>query len=238
MRATRTSVTKGVDFFVYGWLIVNREGILMIFESFMVGMLQTNCYLVGDEETRRAVVIDPGGDSKRIAERLMSLNLELSGILNTHAHFDHVMEAWLLRKQAGGEIYMSATDEPLLTNRMVGMSAVLTDAGDVKTCTIDRYIKEGDEIHVGSLRFDVIETPGHTPGHVSFHLPAAKILFVGDTLFAGSIGRTDFPGGSYEQLIRSVREKIFPLPGDTMVYPGHGPETTVEREKRINPFFL
>jgi hydroxyacylglutathione hydrolase len=91
---------------------------------------------------------------------------------------------------------------------------------------------------VGALCFDVIETPGHTPGHVSFHLAAAKMLFVGDTLFAGSIGRTDFPGGSYEQLIRSVREKIFPLPGDTMVYPGHGPETTVEREKRSNPFFV
>jgi hydroxyacylglutathione hydrolase len=220
-----------------GFPVRIEEGILMIFESFVVGMLQTNCYLLGDEETRRAVVIDPGGDSKKIAERLKNLNLELSSILNTHAHFDHVMEAWLLRKQAGGEIIMSAVDEPLLTNRMVGMSAVLSNAGDVNACTIDRYVKEGDEIQVGSLCFDVIETPGHTPGHVSFHLSAAKMLFVGDTLFAGSIGRTDFPGGSYEQLIRSVREKIFPLPGDTMVYPGHGPGTTVEIEKRSNPFF-
>lgn len=209
----------------------------MIFESFMVGMLQTNCYLVGDEETHTAVVIDPGGDSKRIAQRLKDLNLELSSILNTHAHFDHVMEAWLLKQLAGGEIIMNATDEPLLTDRTVGMSAVLSNSSDVNACTIDRYIKEGDQIKLGSLLFHVIETPGHTPGHVAFYLPAAKMLFIGDTLFSGSIGRTDFPGGSHEQLIRSVREKVFPLPGDTLVYPGHGPETTIEREKRSNPFF-
>lgn len=210
----------------------------MIFESYVVGMLQTNCYLVGDEESRKAAVIDPGGDSKTIARRLKDLNLQLSLILNTHAHFDHVMEAWTLKGIAGGEIVMSAKDEPLLTNRMVGMSAVLSNPGEVKTCSIDRYVQEGDEIQLGSLLFQVIETPGHTPGHVSFYLPASRMLFVGDTLFAGSIGRTDFPGGSYEQLIQSVREKVFPLPGETVVYPGHGPETTIQREARTNPFFV
>ncbi len=209
----------------------------MIFESFVVGMLQTNCYLVGDEASRRAVVIDPGGESKRIAQRLRENNLELSSILNTHAHFDHVMEAWLLRQMVGGEIVMHPRDEALLSDRMVGMGAVLKNAGDMAVLKVDRHVLEGDRIQVGSLLFEVIETPGHTPGHVSFYLAAEKMLFVGDTLFAGSIGRTDFPGGSYDQLIRSVREKVFPLPGETVVYPGHGPETTVEREKLTNPFF-
>ncbi len=210
---------------------------LMIFESFVVGMLQTNCYLLGDEESRKAVVIDPGGDSGRIFQRLRDAGLELSGILSTHAHFDHVTDCWALRQLAGGEVMMHPDEEMILSNRMVGMGAVVKSAGELAACGIDRLIRGGDQIEVGSLVFHVIETPGHTPGHVSFHLPLEKMIFVGDTLFAGSIGRTDFPGGSYDQLIRSVREKIFPLPGETLVYPGHGPETTVERERLTNPFF-
>jgi len=213
------------------------EGELMIFDSFVVGMLQTNCYLVGDEESGKAVVIDPGGDSKKIVQRLRESNLQLISILSTHAHFDHVMEAWLLKQLAGGEIVMHPRDEALLSDRMVGMAAVLKNSVDTAAFTIDRHVVEGDQIQVGSLLFQVIETPGHTPGHVSFYMPAKKMIFVGDTLFAGSIGRTDFPGGSHDQLIQSVREKVFPLPGETVVYPGHGPETTVEREKLTNPFF-
>ncbi|MCU0589149.1 MAG: MBL fold metallo-hydrolase [Syntrophobacteraceae bacterium] len=209
----------------------------MIFETFMVGMLQTNCYLVGDEHSRKAVVIDPGGDSQRIARRLREEGLELSAILNTHAHFDHVMECWMLKSLTGGEIIMHPGDEGLLSDRMVGMGAVMKSAVDLAACSIDRQVRGGDQIEIGSLIFHVIETPGHTPGHVSFHLPREKMIFVGDTLFAGSIGRTDFPGGSYDQLIRSVREKIFTLPGETLVYPGHGPETTVDRERTTNPFF-
>lgn len=209
----------------------------MVFESFVVGMLQTNCYLLGDERTGKAVVIDPGGDSGRIARHLKNAGLELCCILNTHAHFDHVGECWALKALVGGEVMMHPKEEEILTNRMVGMGAVLKSPGELAACSIDRPIREGDEIEVGSLVFHVIETPGHTPGHVSFHLPAERMIFVGDTLFAGSIGRTDFPGGSHHQLIRSVREKIFPLPGETRVYPGHGPGTTVERERLTNPFF-
>jgi glyoxylase-like metal-dependent hydrolase (beta-lactamase superfamily II) len=209
----------------------------MVFDSFVVGMLQTNCYLLGDEESHKAVVIDPGGDSKKIAQRLREKNLELMSILCTHAHFDHVMEAWLLRQLAHGEVVMHPRDEALLSDKMVGMAAVLKNSGDAAAFTVDRHVVEGDRIQVGSLFFQVIETPGHTPGHISFYMPANQMIFVGDTLFAGSIGRTDFPGGSYDQLIQSVREKIFPLPGETVVYPGHGPETSVELEKRTNPFF-
>jgi len=209
----------------------------MIFESFVVGMLQTNCYLLGDERTGKAVVIDPGGDSGRIAQRLKERKLELCSILNTHAHFDHVADCWALQGVAGGEVAMHPDDEATLSNRMVGMGALLKSPGELAACRIDRFIRGGDKIEVGSLIFHVIETPGHTPGHVSFHLPTENMIFVGDTLFAGSIGRTDFPGGSHRELIRSVREKIFPLPGETLVYPGHGPETTVERERLTNPFF-
>lgn len=209
----------------------------MIFDCFMVGMLQTNCYLLGDPETRQAVVIDPGGDSDRIARRIREEHLELKAILNTHAHFDHVMDAWSLQGMCGGEIYLHPKDERLLLDPIVGLAAVMRTGSGAQEKKIDRSIKEGDLLSFGSLRLEVLETPGHTPGHVSFYYPEAKIIFVGDTLFAGSIGRTDFPGGSYDQLIRSVREKIFPLDGDIVIYPGHGPETTVERERRTNPFF-
>jgi glyoxylase-like metal-dependent hydrolase (beta-lactamase superfamily II) len=120
---------------------------------------------------------------------------------------------------------------------MVGMGAFFGSGSQPVQGAIDLPLHEGDLLTFGSIRLKVLETPGHTPGHVSLYFAEAKTIFVGDTLFAGSIGRTDFPGGSFDDLIRSVREKIFPLPGDTMVYPGHGPETSVEREKRNNPFF-
>jgi len=209
----------------------------MIFEHFMVGMLQTNCYLVGDPESRQAVVIDPGGDSGHIARRIEEHNLQLAAILNTHAHFDHIMDAWALKKILGGEIYLHDKDQPLIHDRTVGLGAIPRPGAQAMKTDIDRSLHEGDVLEFGLIHLKVLETPGHSPGHVSFYFAEAGVLFVGDTLFAGSIGRTDFPGGSYDQLIRSVREKIFPLPGETLVYPGHGPETTVEQEKKTNPFF-
>jgi len=209
----------------------------MIFEHFVVGMLQTNCYLLGAPETKQAVVIDPGGDGERIIKRIEGLNLSLVAILNTHGHFDHILDAWTLRDRLGGKIYMNPKDEPLLHDRMVGMGAFFGSGSQPPKGDIDLPLEEGDALSFGSISLKVMATPGHTPGHVSLYLADANIIFVGDTLFAGSIGRTDFPGGSFDALIRSVREKIFPLPGETMVYPGHGPETTVDRERRTNPFF-
>lgn len=208
-----------------------------ILERYCVGMLQTNCYLLADADTRESAVIDPGGNSAEIAARIKQLHLNLAAILNTHAHFDHIMEAWSLKESVGGEIYLHRADEPLILDRTVGLGAVPSVLAGASAKTIDRWLKEGDKLELGCMEFDVLETPGHSPGHVSFHLPKQKVIFVGDTLFAGSIGRTDFPGGSFEQLIRSVREKIFPLDDATLVYPGHGPETTVGREKKTNPFF-
>jgi hydroxyacylglutathione hydrolase len=209
----------------------------MIIESFVVGMLQTNCYLVGDNATHQAVVIDPGADSERIALRIQQLGLKLVAILNTHGHFDHIMDAWTLKERMGGEIYLHSKDEAIFQQSMAGMGSIFGPKKRVMGDKIDRNLQEGDSLEFGRIRLQVLETPGHTPGHVSFHMCDAGIVFVGDTLFAGSIGRTDFPGGSYSQLIRSVREKIFPLDGKTIVHPGHGPETTVEREKKTNPFF-
>jgi len=209
----------------------------MIFEHFVVGMLETNCYLLGDPETKQAVVIDAGGDGERIIRRIEELNLSLAAILNTHGHFDHILAAWTLKQRLGGLIYMNPKDKPLLHDRMVGMGAFFGSGSRPPDGEIDLPLQEGDLLSFGSIKLKVLETPGHTLGHVSLYLAEANIIFVGDTLFAGSIGRTDFPGGSFDALIQSVREKIFPLPGETMVYPGHGPDTTVEREKRTNPFF-
>lgn len=212
----------------------------MILEQLVVGMLQTNCYLLADEATRQAVVIDPGGDAHRIIGRIQQLGLDLVGILNTHGHFDHVLDAWTLKEALGGLIFLHPKDEPLLTDHKVGLGALFTAftaSARSPRGKVDEWLEEGEELTFGNIRLKVIETPGHTPGHVSFHMTDAHILFVGDTLFAGSIGRTDFPGGSYTQLIQSVREKIFTLGDATRVLPGHGPETTVGREQRTNPFF-
>jgi len=208
----------------------------MIFEQFAVGMLQTNCYIIGDPESQKAVVIDPGGDGDRIVRRVKALELELSAILNTHAHFDHVMDAWRVKDQLGGEIHLSREDEALLSDRMVGMGAMGKSPSE-NSNKIDRFLSEGETLRFGNIELQVLSTPGHTKGHMSFYMREKGRIFVGDTLFAGSIGRTDFPGGSYEQLIQSVREKIFTLPEETLVLPGHGPHTTVDREKRSNPFF-
>lgn len=209
----------------------------MIFHHLVVGMLQTNCYILGDPETAIGVVIDPGGDAERIARKVKEMGLHVEAILNTHGHFDHIADAWNLRDKVGGEIYLHDRDKPTVQQGLVGMRIPgALDPRSEKT-RIDRGLAQGDRLTFGAIEFDVFETPGHTPGHVSFHFARAGVIFVGDTLFAGSIGRTDFPGGSYPQLIRSVREKIFPLDADTVVYPGHGPSTTVGREKRSNPFF-
>lgn len=209
----------------------------MIIETLVVGMLQTNCYLLGDEKSRQAVVIDPGGDSERIVRRVQHLGLDLSAILHTHGHFDHIMDAWTVKQRLGGKIYLHAKDEPIFQQSMAGMGSLFAPQRQAASGTIDHYLTEGDSLAFGSILLQVLETPGHSPGHISLLFPEASIIFVGDTLFAGSIGRTDLPGGSYSQLIRSVREKIFPLEGKTIVYPGHGPRTTVEHEKKSNPFF-
>ena len=210
----------------------------MIIERLTVGMFQTNCYLLADHEHRKAVVIDPGAEGKRICSRLEELGLELSAILVTHAHFDHTMAAWTLKKRCGGEIYLNSEDRKSLLETIFGLAArFFPETHPVSPDEVDRTLSQGDRLEFGPIRIEVLSTPGHTPGHVSFYLRDQGVIFSGDLIFAGSIGRTDMAGGSFQQLLDSVRSKLFPLPDETVIYPGHGPSTTVGEEKKHNPFF-
>lgn len=204
----------------------------MIIESMMVGPIMANCYIVGCDATRQAVVIDPGGDGDRILAAVKRLNLTLTYILNTHGHFDHVGANREVSEATGAPILIHEKDAPMLgqltaTARMFGLHA---DNSPPAT----RFLSDGDAIEFGDQRLTVIHTPGHTPGGVSFFGDGR--VFVGDTLFAGSIGRTDLPGGNYDTLISSIQQKLFTLGDDVLVHPGHMGDTTIGQEKKFNPF--
>jgi len=205
----------------------------MILKMLVVGPIQSNCYVVGCERTREAAVIDPGGDADRILITLAKDKLRCLYIINTHGHFDHSADNKRLKEVTGAQLLIHPADAPMILNqsRGGGMWGLHVDNSPPP----DRYLEEGDIIAIGDLSLKVLHTPGHSPGGIS--LVTDKIVFVGDTLFAGSIGRTDFPGGDQEGLIRHVRNKIFTLGDDVVVYPGHGPKTTVGRERKTNPFF-
>lgn len=206
----------------------------MIQKGLVVGLLQVNCYILGDEETKEAVVIDPGGDEDEILDALLSENLKLKYIINTHGHFDHVDANQPLKEATGAQIVIHELDAPML-NR--ANEALFFTGKPLRPSKADILIKEGDIITFGSYRLKTLHTPGHTPGGVSFVLEDNPMVYVGDTLFAGSIGRTDFPGGDFDALIRGVREKLFTLGDHYVVYPGHGPVTTIGQERKYNPFF-
>jgi len=198
-----------------------------------VGPLLENAYIVEHVPSRRAVVIDPGDEGEAILSEIGKLGLTVEKLLLTHGHFDHVGATGLLKEKTAGKVYIHPADVDRLKGaRRQGM---LFGLWVPKTPSPDVLVREGDRIAFGEGEFRVVHTPGHTPGGVSY-LWGSK-AFVGDLIFAGSIGRTDLPGGDYDQLIRAVREKIFVLPDDTVLFPGHGPPTTVGEEKRSNPFF-
>jgi hydroxyacylglutathione hydrolase len=206
----------------------------MILRILVVGPIQANCYILGCERTREAAVIDPGGDSDKILITLAKDKLRCVYIINTHGHFDHSAENRRLKEVTGSQLLIHHADAPMILHQ--GASGRSWGMNVDNSPPPDRYLEEGDIITFGDISLKVLHTPGHSPGGIS--LFSDKMVFVGDTLFAGSIGRTDFPGGDYEGLIRNVREKIFPLGDDVVVYPGHGPKTTVKRERRTNPFFI
>jgi glyoxylase-like metal-dependent hydrolase (beta-lactamase superfamily II) len=194
--------------------------------------LQANCFIVGCEVTRQAAVIDPGGDADKILLALAKDKLTLKAIINTHGHFDHVSANKALKKASGADLMIHPEDAPMLAQLAKG--AAMWGMRSEDSPEPDRLLQDGDTVTVGQIQFKVLHTPGHTPGGISLH--ADKAVFVGDTLFAGSIGRTDFPGGDFDTLIRSIHTKLFTLPDDTAVYTGHMEATTIGKEKKYNPF--
>jgi len=204
----------------------------MLIKTLAVGPIMANCFIVGCEQTHQAAVIDPGDEADRILRTLAEAKLTVTQILNTHGHFDHVGANKRMKTVTGAPILIHALDAPMLS--MLSRSAAAWGMSAEDSPAPDRTIDEGDTIAVGTITFQVIHTPGHTPGGVS--LLADGCLFVGDTLFAGSVGRTDFPGGDFETLKSSIQKKLFALADDVQVFTGHGPETTIGGEKRHNPF--
>ena len=204
----------------------------MIFKTFVVGPLEVNCYILGCERSGEGIVIDPGDDAPEVLEALKDAQLSLKYILNTHGHFDHIGGVKRIKEATGAPFLLHEAD--LFLVEALTEQAMMFGMEPQESPEVDGFLNDGDEVDFGSYRVLVVHTPGHSPGGVCFHM--GDKLFSGDTLFAGSIGRTDLMGGSYEGLIRSVRTRILPLGDEVRVYPGHGPETTIGWEQLYNPF--
>jgi hydroxyacylglutathione hydrolase len=206
----------------------------MIHKIFPVGPLQCNCSVIGDEKTHEAMVIDPGDQIEGILDILRQEKLTLKQIVITHAHIDHVGGAMKLKAATGAPILMNQNDHALL--KMLDMQAAwigMRPPGDVQ---VDEAIGQGRVLKIGEITSNVIHTPGHTEGSICVYFPVEKKLIAGDTLFAGSIGRTDLPGGSMDKIMRSLHTQVLALPDETEVVPGHGPSTTIGEERETNPF--
>ena len=204
----------------------------MIIKDLTVGPIMANCFIVGCEKTREAAVIDPGDDTDKILMTLAGLKLKVKYIINTHGHFDHVGGNRKMKDATGADILIHSLDAPMLD--YLSQSASAWGMNAENSPPPDRMLKDGDEVKFGNITLKVIHTPGHSPGGIALY--SDGVVFVGDTLFAGSIGRTDFPGGDFETLLSSIRKKLFVLGDDVRVFTGHGPETTIGAEKKYNPF--
>lgn len=209
----------------------------MIFETVIVGVLETNCYILGCESTRQAIVIDPGDDPNDILGVLRRHRLSLERLIVTHAHFDHLLAARPLQEIVGAPFYMPAAGRAeLRAMRWTAMTWIGRDPGEPPEVHGD--VTPGAAVLVGDLSLEVRGTPGHSPGGVTFVDHQGRRAFTGDTVFAGSIGRTDLPGGDSEVLLESIRHEILSLPDDYELFPGHGPSSTVLEERTSNPFLV
>ena len=207
----------------------------MIFESIAVGPLSVNCFVVGCELSREGIIVDPGGDAELIVRLVQRHGLKIHTIINTHGHFDHVGGNHQLVKAFGARLLIHQADASMLSRsaevaRRYGLEGENSPEADA-------FLIDNMDICFGSCHLKVLHTPGHTQGGCCLYFEEARKVITGDTLFADSIGRTDLPGGSHEQLLESIRTKLFTLPDDIDAYPGHGPQTTIGHEKNYNPYF-
>lgn len=206
----------------------------MLIKDLVVGPIGANCIILGCDVTREAAVIDPGDDARRILEALAAEKLTVKAIINTHGHFDHVGANKKLKEATGADIMIHKADAAMLAE--LSVTAMAFGLRAENSPPADRLLADGDTITFGEQSLTVLHTPGHTPGGITLYSKEEKVVFAGDTLFYGSIGRTDLPGGNYGTLISSIKTKLFALPDETVVYTGHGPKTTIGTEKQYNPF--
>ncbi|OGR12389.1 MAG: MBL fold metallo-hydrolase [Desulfobacterales bacterium RIFOXYA12_FULL_46_15] len=204
----------------------------MIIKKLEVGPIMANCFILGCESTKEAVVIDPGDDADRILMTLAKSELKVKYLINTHGHFDHVGANKRMKEVTGAQLAVHPDDEPMF--KELSRSAIMFGLSAENSPPADIHLNDGDEISFGQITLKVLHTPGHSRGGICLYTKGH--LFAGDTLFAGSIGRTDLNGGDYDTLISSIKEKLLVLEPETIVYTGHGPETTIGNEKKRNPF--
>lgn len=208
----------------------------MIHEIFPVGLLGCNCSVIGDESTHEALVIDPGDEIERILAVLQKHQLRLKQIIVTHAHIDHVGGAMKLKQATGAPILLNKNDYALL--KMLDVQAAWIGTSAPGPVEIDQSLSDQEAIQCGAISAVAMHTPGHTEGSMCLYFPSEQKLIAGDTLFAGSIGRTDLPGGSFNRIITSLHDRVLALPDETVVIPGHGPLTTIGEERQTNPFLV
>jgi hydroxyacylglutathione hydrolase len=206
----------------------------MIHEILPVGVLQCNCSIFGDEETREAIVIDPGDEIDSILAILDRHGLTVKAIVITHAHIDHIGGAAKLKAVTGAPVHMNANDQELYDH--LDVQAQWLGMATPGRTEIDSGARDGDTLRLAATDFHILHTPGHTQGSLCLWIPAEQKLIAGDTLFRDSVGRTDLPGGNHRQLLASIEDKLLRLPEETVVIPGHGPSTTIGRERERNPF--